>query len=265
MEKVLSSQASSSSKSGMSNKSAARSPVVQGIKADQYAQQKLGIRKTVAGPVQGARDSVTGFYSTTSPNQMYGQEYSAARNEYLASQNLGSVTDTGQYRPFVQTDKGQVSTLESRQAYEASRQEPIPLSRQMYDSQKMMMNIGGAIATGLTGMPSFFSSAYYASKKPYSQYVDSYMNKAKTNLNKSSSNASKTTNNQQTITVKDTPKVANDFDAAARGDQSALRRIEALSRQNEASSPNRKFLVSSAKTFLGKMQSGTLDSDYNTF
>jgi len=259
MEKVLSSQGSSASKA--SNEKAKQT----GAAANVYAKQKLGIRKTVAGPVQGASDSVTGFYSTTSPNQMYGTEYSTARNEYLASQGLGSVTDTGQYRSFVKTDNGQVSTLESRQAYEASRQEAIPLSRQMYDSQKMVMNIGGAIATGLTGMPSFFSSAYYASKKPYSQYVDNYMSKAKTNLNRSNTNANKTTNNQQTTTVKDKPKVANDFDAAARGDQSALRRIEALSRQKEAGSPNRKFLVSSAKTFLGRMQSGTLDSDYNTF
>jgi len=259
MEKVLSSQGSSAQKA--SNEKAKQT----GAEANVYAKQKLGIRKTVAGPVEGARDSVTGFYSTTSPNQMYGTEYSAARNEYLASQGLGTMQKNGSFITGVQTDKGLVFTSEARDAYNASRKEEIPLSRQMYDSQKKFMNIAGAIATGLTGMPSFFSSAYYASKKPYSQYVDNYMNKAKTNLNRSSSNANKTTNNQQTITVKDTPKVANDFDAAARGDQSALRRIEALSRQKEAGSPNRKFLVSSAKTFLGRMQSGTLDSDYNTF
>ena len=56
----------SASKGGMSNKTAQSSAVVQGIKADQYAKQKLGITTTVAGPVTGASTTPTGFYSTTS-------------------------------------------------------------------------------------------------------------------------------------------------------------------------------------------------------
>ena len=62
---MSSEKGSSASKGGMSNKSAQSSAVVQGIKADQYAKQKLGITTTVAGPVTGANTSPTGFISRT--------------------------------------------------------------------------------------------------------------------------------------------------------------------------------------------------------
>ena len=158
----------------MSNKTAQSSAVVQGIKADQYAQKKLGITTTVAGPVAGANTTPTGFYSTTSSNQMYGSEYASARNEYLASQGLGTMQANGSFTTGVQTDKGLTFTSAARDAYNASKREPIPLSRQMYDSQQTFKTIAGALATGISGMPSFFSAAYYTSKQPYSQYEVSY-------------------------------------------------------------------------------------------
>ena len=145
--------ASSSSKAGMSNKSAATSPVVQGIKADQYARKKLGIVTTVAGPVKGASSSLTGFYSTKSKDQMYGSEYQAARNEYLASQGLGTMQKNGSFTTGVQTDKGLVFTSQAREAYEASKREPIPLSRQMYDSQKRVGATAFGIMGAMMGMP----------------------------------------------------------------------------------------------------------------
>lgn len=233
--------------------------------ADKYAQNKLGITTTVAGPVAGASSTPTGFYSTTSSNQMYGSEYQAARNEYLASQGLGTVRADGGYMAGVQTDKGLVFTSEGRNAYNASRNISMPLSRQMYDSQQTFKQVTGAILTGLSGMPSFFSAAYYASRKPYSQYVGEYMSGSKKGVDNSTISPSKKNQNKKTITIKDTPKVANDFDAAARGDEKALKRVQTLAKSGEAGSPNRKFLVSSAKTFLGKMKSGTLDADYSTF
>ena len=122
----------------MSNKTAQSSAVVQGIKADQYAQNKLGITTTVAGPVAGANTTPTGFYSTTSSNQMYGSEYASARNEYLASQGLGTMQANGSFTTGVQTDKGLTFTSAARDAYNASKREPMPLSRQMYDSQQRL-------------------------------------------------------------------------------------------------------------------------------
>lgn len=233
-----------------------------GQKADDYAKQKLGITTTVAGPVTGASTSPTGFISRTVPSQMYGSEYQQARNEYLASQGLGTMQKNGSFITGVQTDQGLVFKSTANQAYQAAKAEPIPLSRQMYESQQLFTQVAGAIATGLSGMPSFFSAAYYASKKPYSKYVGEYMSGARKGVDNQTITSSK---NQKTIDIRDTPKVANDFDAAARGDEKALKRVQALAKSGEAGSPNRKFLVSSAKTFLGKMKSGNLDADYSGF
>lgn len=172
-EKGSASGGGSASKAGMSNKSAATSPVVQGIKADQYARKKLGIVTTVAGPVKGASTSVTGFYSTKSKDQMYGSEYQAARNEYLASQGLGTVQKNGSFTTGVQTDKGLVFTSQAREAYEASKREPIPLSRQMYDSQKRVGATAFGIMGAMMGMPTLgLTLASNIYNKPYSSYVN---------------------------------------------------------------------------------------------
>jgi len=180
-EKGSASGGGSASKAGMSNKSAATSPVVQGIKADQYARKKLGIVTTVAGPVKGASTSVTGFYSTKSKDQMYGSEYQAARGEYLASQGLATartVTDaTGKtyttYDPAIKKDGKLVYTNESRGAMEAAKREPIPLSRQMYDSQKRVGATAFGIMGAMMGMPTLgLTLASNIYNTPYSSYVN---------------------------------------------------------------------------------------------
>lgn len=252
---------SSASKGGMSNKSAKTNPVVQGIRADQYAKDKLGIRTTVAGPVTGASTSPTGFISTTSSNQMYGTEYQAARGEYLASQGLATartITDNfgnsyTTYDPAIKRDGKLVYTNESRAAMEAAKREPVPLSRQMYDSQQKFTQIAGVIGTALTGMPSFFSAAYYASKKPYSKYVGEYMSGAKKGVDNQTITSSKNQTNEYITT---SAQMNADFNEAQKGDEKALKRVQALAKSGEAGSPNRKFLVTSAKTFLGSMKSG---------
>ena len=253
----MSSEGGSASKAKADNKAKQTA-----LEADKYAKEKLGIRTTVAGPIKGASTSPTGFFSTKVENQMYGSEYQKARNQYLASQGLGTMQKNGSFTTGVQTDKGLTFTSEANRAYQATRNVGIPLSRQMYDSQQRFTQIAGALATGLSGMPSFFSAAYYASKRPYSQYVGDYMSGAKKDLADQTITSSTT---QKTIDIRDTPKVANDFDAAARGDEKALKRIQTLAKSGEGGSPNRKFLVSSAKTFLGTMKSGDLDSGYTTF
>lgn len=250
---MSSEKGSSASKGGMSNKSAQSSAVVQGIRADQYAKEKLGIRTTVAGPVTGASTSPTGFISTTSSNQMYGAEYQKARNEYLASQGLGTMQKNGSFTTGVQTDQGLTFTSQAREAYQASKREPIPLSRQMYESQQLFTQVAGAIATGLSGMPSFFSAAYYASKKPYSKYVGEYMSGARKGVDNQTITSSK---NQTSENITTTAQMNADFNEAQKGDEKALKRVQALAKSGEAGSPNRKFLVTSAKTFLGSMKSG---------
>tara|TARA_R100000231_G_scaffold98067_2_gene73230 strand:- start:106 stop:900 length:795 start_codon:yes stop_codon:yes gene_type:complete len=256
----------SASKGGMSNKTAQSSAVVQGIKADEYAKKKLGITQIGSGIIATQGENVVG--------QMYGAEYQAARNEYLASQGLGTVRADGGFMAGVQTDKGLTFTNATRGAYEASKREPIPLSKQMYKSQQRFQQIAGAIATGFSGMPSFYTASYLNTQKPYAEYVNEFYNKNKmgNNMRNNMGNYSFPTFNTpnkdkkvQTIDIRDTPKKASDQDAAARGDEKALARIQKLAASKSEGSPNRKFLISSAKTFLGKMKSGNLDADYSTF
>ena len=234
----------------MSNKTAQSSAVVQGIKADQYAQKKLGITTTVAGPVAGANTTPTGFYSTTSSNQMYGSEYASARNEYLASQGLGTMQANGSFTTGVQTDKGLTFTSAARDAYNASKREPMPLSRQMYDSQQRFKTIAGALATGLSGMPSFFSAAYYTSKKPYSQYVADYYSGSKRGVGTGQNNVS---TNKTEAPITNTNQMTENMTQASAGNQTAKNRLANLAK-SDSGSPNRKFLQSSAQTFLGKMK-----------
>lgn len=234
----------------MSNKTAQSSAVVQGIKADQYAQNKLGITTTVAGPVAGANTTPTGFYSTTSSNQMYGSEYASARNEYLASQGLGTMQANGSFTTGVQTDKGLTFTSAARDAYNASKREPMPLSRQMYDSQQRFKTIAGALATGLSGMPSFFSAAYYTSKQPYSQYVADYYSGSKRGVGTGQNNVS---TNKTEAPITNTNQMTENMTQASAGNQTAKNRLANLAK-SDSGSPNRKFLQSSAQTFLGKMK-----------
>jgi len=253
--KKLSSQGgtSSASKSGMSKKSAATSPVVQGIRADQYAQTKLGITGPNVYNTPSGEIMTKGFTSSTVPSQMYGQEYSAARNEYLASQGLGSVSNTGQYRPFVKTDKGQVSTLESRQAYEASRREPIPLSKEMYESQRKTSNILGGLAAAATGMSIFFTSQYTANKlNPYETYVQNFYKTA----NRSSTSIA-SSRNKKDSTTKTTTTTPSDSVKASVSDSTTVaknnKRRNASSYESGTLPDDRTFLARTDKTIRGSM------------
>ena len=161
----------SASKAGMSKKSAATNPVVQGIRADQYARKKLGITAKVANPNQPlSQANISGYYSTKSSDQMYGSEYQSARNEYLASQGLGTMQKNGSFTTGVQTDKGLVFTSTANKAYEAAKAEKMPLSRQMYDSQKLISSTAFAVMGALVGMPTLgITGATYSNQTPTSK------------------------------------------------------------------------------------------------
>tara|TARA_R110002012_G_scaffold8824_6_gene40497 strand:- start:2201 stop:2941 length:741 start_codon:yes stop_codon:yes gene_type:complete len=246
----LSSNTPSSSKGGMSNKTAQSSAVVQGIKADQYAQKKLGITAPNVMNTPAGTLVTKGFTSSTSSNQMYGSEYASARNEYLASQGLGTMQTNGSFTTGVQTDKGLTFTSAARDAYNASRREPIPLSKEMFESQQKFKTIAGALATGLSGMPSFFSAAYYSSKQPYSQYVADYYSGSKRGVGTGQNNVS---TNKTEAPITNTNQMTENMTQASAGNQTAKNRLANLAK-SDSGSPNRKFLQSSAQTFLGKMK-----------
>ena len=165
----------------MSNKSAKTNAVVQGIRADKYAQEKLGISGPNIMNTPAGQVVTKGFTSSTVSNQMYGSEYQAARGEYLSSQGLATartVTDaTGKtyttYDPAIKRDGKLVYTNESRGAMEAAKREPIPLSRQMYDSQKRVGATAFGIMGAMMGMPTLgLTLASNIYNTPYSSYVN---------------------------------------------------------------------------------------------
>jgi len=243
-------QGASSSKGGMSNKSAESNAVVQGIKADKFAQEQLGIQKTVAGPVQGASSSVTGYMATnTGGNQMYGAEYQAARNEYLANQGLGTVRADGSFMTGVQTDKGLVFTSQANEAFKASKRESIPLSKQMYESQQKFQ-LGVAAVAALAGVPFIPSQLALKSQTPYQQYVnrrESGVFSYQTNTQQNNNKTNETDNNK---------KQNNEmFENRFLADQEKQRKNYLASlKTSDAVTGDRKFLSSTSRGFGGTYQ-----------
>lgn len=253
--KKLSSQGgtSSASKGGMSKKSAATSPVVQGIRADQYAQKKLGITGPNVYNTPSGEIMTKGFTSSTVPSQMYGQEYSAARNEYLASQGLGTMQKNGSFITGVQTDKGLVFTSKAREAYEASRREKMPLSKEMYESQRKTSNILGGLAAAATGMSMFFTSQYTANKmNPYSTYVQNFYKTA----NRSSTSIASSRNKKNTTTTTTAPTTSDNVKASVSDSTTVAKnnkRRNASSYESGSLPDDRTFLARTDKTIRGSM------------
>jgi hypothetical protein len=253
--KKLSSQGgtSSASKGGMSKKSAATSPVVQGIRADQYAQKKLGITGPQVYNTPSGEIMTKGFTSSTVPSQMYGQEYSAARNEYLASQGLGTMQKNGSFITGVQTDKGLVFTSKAREAYEASRREKMPLSKEMYESQRKTSNILGGLAAAATGMSMFFTSQYTANKmNPYSTYVQNFYKTA----NRSSTSIASSRNKKNTTTTTTAPTTSDNVKASVSDSTTVAKnnkRRNASSYESGSLPDDRTFLARTDKTIRGSM------------
>ncbi len=167
--------------------------------ADQYARDKLGITgpnvyNTPAGTVV-----TKGFTSSTVPNQLYGDKYQAARNEYLANQGLGTVRADGGFMTGVQTDKGLVFTSQANKAYQASRNVPMPLSKQMFESQQRF-TAGIAAVAALAGVPLMPSILYMKSRTPYSEYLSKnkqiFSYESGSNQNKKDSNQTSENNTE---------------------------------------------------------------------
>jgi len=239
----------SASKAGMSKKSAETNPVVQGIRADQYARKKLGITAKVANPNQPlSQANISGYYSTKSSDQMYGSEYQSARNEYLASQGLGTMQKNGSFTTGVQTDKGLVFTSTANKAYEAAKAEKMPLSRQMYDSQKLISSTAFAVMGALVGMPTLgITGANYIYNKPYSSTVTlgrtsaTYSNQTPTSNDR---NGTEQVVADQTNTAVTTNKTSQDDGYVAR----------VASLTQSGGGEQRKFFTGTRKTIKGSLK-----------
>ena len=243
-------QGASSSKGGMSNKSAESNAVVQGIKADKFAQEQLGIQKTVAGPVQGASSSVTGYMATnTGGNQMYGSLYRQKQGEFLEKAGMGTMSSSGSFMPGVQTDQGLVFTSEARDVYNQTRNQSIPLSKQMFESQKKFQ-LGLSAIAALAGVPMIPSTLAVQSMSPYQSYVNrreggffSYKDNTQQNNNKTNQN----NNNKK----QDNEMFENRFLAKQESDR---KKYLASLKTSDAVTGDRKFISSTSRGFGGTYQ-----------
>lgn len=210
--------------------------------ADKYAQKKLGIQTKVFNPNQNVSNNIAGYYSTKG-NQMYGSEYQAARNEYLASKGLGTMQENKSFTTGVQTDKGLTFTSEAREAYEATKSKPIPLSRQMYDSQKLFSSTAFAVMGALVGMPTLgLSGANYLYNRPYSSTVNvGRTNATFTNNNKSS--------NEQTVADQTNTAATT---TTTTPDNNYVARVASLTQSGGGE--ERKFFTGTRKTIKGTLK-----------
>lgn len=218
-------------------------------RADRAAKKKLGIQKTVAGPVKGASSSVTGYMATnTGGNQMYGSAYNQARNQYLADQGVGTMTN-GSFMPGVQTDQGLVFTSANRDIYNRTKQKDIPLSRQMYDSQQKFKQVIAGVAA-LAGVPMIPSALLTSSRTPYQSYVDrresgvfSYQTNRQQNNDTNNKNNTNNTNKQ-----KDNEMFENRNLAEA---EAQRKKYLASLKSSDVSQGDRKFMTANVRGFGG--------------
>ena len=206
-----------------------------GKKADEFAREKLGITQT--------GNAI--FATNTGGNQMYGSEYQKARNEYLASQGLGTINkETGSFTAGVQTDKGLTFTDTTRGAYREANRYRIPLSKQMFESQqKFQMGLAGV--TALAGVPLIPSILLSSSQTPYSSYINSTSTRGFYDFSDSPVPDKNKTQGM-------TPPEANEFNTMTEAEREAERkRRAAASRTGDLAGNVRSLFSTISQTFGG--------------
>ena len=206
-----------------------------GKKADEFAREKLGITQT--------GNAI--FATNTGGNQMYGSEYQKARNEYLASQGLGTINkETGSFTAGVQTDKGLTFTDTTRGAYREANRYRIPLSKQMFESQqKFQMGLAGV--TALAGVPLIPSILLSSSQTPYSSYINSTSTRGFYDFSDSPVPDKNKTQGM-------TPPEANEFNTMTEAEREAERkRRAAASKTGDLAGNTRSLFATVAQTFGG--------------
>ena len=208
-----------------------------GKKADEFAREKLGITQTGNAIFATQGENVAG--------QMYGSEYQKARNEYLASQGLGTINkETGSFTAGVQTDKGLTFTDTTRGAYRAANRYRIPLSKQMFESQqKFQMGLAGV--TALAGVPFIPSILLSTSQTPYSSYINSTSTRGFYDFSDSPVPDKNKTQGM-------TPPEANEFNTMTEAEREAERkRRAAASRTGDLAGNVRSLFSTISQTFGG--------------
>ena len=161
--------------------------------ADAYARNELGITGPNVMNTPAGQVVTKGFTSSTSSNQMYGADYNQKRGEYLSQLGLAvgrEATDAMGNKRTVYDPKNSdgVYTNISRNAMSQARDMGTPLSKEMYAGQQKMKLAFGALASGISGMPMFFSLAYMSSRKPYAEAVSDFYTKGQTKTTSTQTN-----------------------------------------------------------------------------
>ena len=235
-----------------------------GSGADAYARNKLGIETTMGGfqdrNAVGYSSSQT-FRLPLDPivtypsfkNNMYGADYNEARGEYLSSKGQAKarqVTDAmGRTRTvYDPINSSGAYTNVSRGAAQNARDMGTPLSEEMYDSQQKAKKGIGMAASLISGLPMFYSMAYYSAQKPYEQYVNEAFNK-KTSTQTNNRNVN--TNNKNVKTI-----AASDGQQSSYSQTTARTRYDAIkarTRGTQAKLEGRALYASANKLISGKM------------
>tara|TARA_R110000850_G_scaffold266897_2_gene397563 strand:+ start:2815 stop:3585 length:771 start_codon:yes stop_codon:yes gene_type:complete len=149
--------------------------------ADAYARNELGIVEVKGG----FQDRNVVGYKSTQQNQRYGADYNQKRGEYLSQLGLATgreATDAMGNKRTVYDPRNSdgVYTNISRNAMQNAKDMGTPLSKEMYASQQNTKLAFGGLASAISGMPMFFTAAYYSSKKPYAEAVSDFYTKGQT-------------------------------------------------------------------------------------
>ena len=211
-------------------------------RANKAAMDALDIQKTYSCP---NKMSVTGYRSGTG-NQMYGSEFSQARNRYLESIGAGTMSASGSFVPGVQTDSGLLFTSQNRDIYNRTKSKDIPLSKQMFEAQNRF-KLGVAAVAALAGVPFIPSQLALSSQTPYQQYVDrresgvfSYQSNTQQNNNRTN----QTDNNKK----QDNEMFENRF--LAEQEEQRKKYLASL-KSSSVATGDRKFIKSSTRGFGG--------------
>jgi len=218
--------------------------------ADAYARNKLGITGPNVMNTPAGQVVTKGFTSSTSSNQMYGADYNEARGEYLSSKGQAKarqVTDVmGRTRTvYDPINTSGAYTNVSRGAAQNARDMGTPLSEEMYDSQQNFKKGVGMAATLISGLPMFYSMAYYSAQKPYEKYVNEAFNK-KTSTETNNRNVNK---DVKTIAASE----GQQSSYSQTGAKSRIDAIKARTRSSQAKLEGRALYASASKLISGKM------------
>lgn len=228
--------------------------------ANQIAKQvKKDIGLTAVGGIGGPQ---MGYVASNAPNpQMYGKAASESAKKRMAEAGMGTYNpETGSFQNVVnnQIISGTGSVMgTSMGSGESTIMGQIPISKQMFESQKKLKMMALLPLSALAPFPVSSVLGYAANqarKDQYSNYVNSFNQGGLIRETSSTSYASQRDRDTSDATIQDTKAQAESGEAAAV--QQALNRKAAIARKEAAVKGSRTFFGGKKRTIEGRMVGG---------